>query len=185
MELSQQLQAGLDGVPSFDGQGHGDLPGRDDAFHIRSGPGQLDQVRVVLDGLHHGFQQHSSLAGRQPRFPVEEVLDEEGDGLNIHTALLGTRKVHVSGWEAVADVQPFVENPVGQVVVAIPDQSFVVEGGGGCIEGPEVSRDLEGGAAASLKSKSQKRRMPTMTTAKRSRGRSRLMEMAPLRRAGS
>jgi hypothetical protein len=67
------------------------------------------------------------LAWALPGLTVEEVLDEEGHGLDVHPSFFHAGKIHVPRRETVPDIQPLKEDPVSQVVVAIPDQGLLVE----------------------------------------------------------
>jgi hypothetical protein len=81
---------------------------------------------------------------------VEEVLDEKGDGLDVHTSLLQSGEVHVAGREALADVETLEQDPIGQIVVAIPDQGVSMERVGPIIPfiGRGTGREQEWGETA-------------------------------------
>jgi hypothetical protein len=71
---------------------------------------------------------------------VKEVLNEEGHGLDVDTTLLQAGEIYATGGEPVPNVEPFIEDAVRQVVMAIPHQGRVVKGVGplGLVSGPAL-----------------------------------------------
>ena len=58
---------------------------------------------------------------------IGEVLYKKRHDLNIDAAFLQPGNIHMAAWETIPDIQTFIEHTIGQVIVAIPNQSVLVQ----------------------------------------------------------
>jgi hypothetical protein len=58
---------------------------------------------------------------------VQEVLDVQCDRLHIDTSFLEPRNIHMPAGQTLADVQPLIEDSIGEVVVSVPHDSVTME----------------------------------------------------------
>ena len=125
VEHTQHRRAVLQGVAALQTHERSDFAFGSNALHVRSGEGQLQAIRVFRCGaVHHIHHFHGALRAAVLQIVHRNVHREE---LAVEAAFTHARQILVTVWQALADVDAFLQHARGEIGMAVDDNGLPVD----------------------------------------------------------